>query len=62
MPAAGNQRLARPAVAGLLAKDNISLPVTSSVPSRSRGELLDNWSVPPSRRAGRRHGQNHYDR
>jgi len=40
----------------------VSLPVASSVPSRGRDELLFNWSVPPARRAGRRHRQNNNDR
>ena len=43
-------------------QDKVSLPVSSSVPSRSRDELLFNWSVPSVRRAGRRHRQNRYDR
>jgi len=39
-------------------QDKVSLPVASSAPSRVRDELLDNWSVPPASRAGRRHRQN----
>jgi len=55
---AAKAKASRPAVTGLLAQDNVSLPVASSVPARGRDETLFNWNVSPVRRAGRRHRQN----
>ena len=46
---AARTKASRPAVAGLLAKGKVSLPVASPVPSHSRDELLFSWSVPPAR-------------
>ncbi len=39
-------------------QDKVSLPVASSAPSRGRDETNFSLSVPPARRAGRRHRQN----
>jgi hypothetical protein len=61
MPAAKG-KASRHAVAGLLAKDKISLPVASSTPSRMRDETHFNLSVPLPCRAGRRHRQKTNDR
>jgi hypothetical protein len=59
---AAESRASRPAVTGLLATDNISLPVASPVPSRGRDERFFNWNVSPVRRAVRRHRQKSTDR
>jgi len=61
MPAAKG-KASRPAVTRLLAKDKVSLPVASSVPSHGRDETFFNWNVSPARRAVRRHRQKTNDR
>lgn len=61
MPAAESEA-SRHAITGLLAKDKVSLPVASSVPSHGRDERFFNWNVSPVRRAVRRHRQKTNDR